>query len=74
MTGSEPRRAAMWVAVGLALLAAGFALAGLPLLEAPGWELATLAALVAALAGAPAGIAAARSQLSRPAVGVTIGR
>ena len=56
----------MWVSVGLALLAAGFALAGLPLLEAPGLELATAAAVLAALLGAPAGIAAARRELRVP--------
>ncbi len=59
-------RLSVWGAVGATLLAAGFLLAGLPLLEAPGWELAMAGALAAAVAGAPAGIAAARRELRRP--------
>ena len=50
-------------AAGL-LAALGFRLAGLPLLEAPGWELGMAAALLAVLAGAPLGIAAARRELA----------
>ena len=46
------------------LAALGFRLAGLPLLEAPGWELGMAAALLAVLAGAPLGIAAARRELA----------
>ena len=69
MTGSEAGRLAVWAVVGVALLASGFALAGLPLLEAPGWELATALALLAAAAGGPAGIAAARRELRRAAPG-----
>ena len=64
---ADRARLAVWVGVGLGLPAAGFALAGLPLLEAPGLELATAAALAAALAGAPAGASAARRELSRGA-------
>lgn len=59
-------RLPVWGAVGAALLAAGYGLAGLPLLEAPGWELAMAGALAAAVAGAPAGIAAARREIFRP--------
>ena len=51
-------------AAGL-LAALGFWLAGLPLLEAPGWELGMVAALLAVLVGAPLGIARARAELSR---------
>ena len=51
-------------AAGL-LAALGFRLAGLPLLEAPGWELGMVAALLAVLAGAPMGIARARTELAR---------
>ena len=51
-------------AAGL-LAALGFWLAGLPLLEAPGWELGMVAALLAVLVGAPLGIARARTELAR---------
>ena len=60
-------RLAVWAFVGVALLAGGFAAAGLPLLEAPGFELALSAALLAAFAGAPLGIGTARRELARPA-------
>ena len=58
-----------WSAGAGALAALGFRLAGLPLLEAPGWELGMVAALLAVLAGAPLGISAARRELpgTRPA-------
>ena len=52
-------------AAGGLLAALGFRLAGLPLLEAPGWELGMVAALLAVLAGAPLGIGAARRELPR---------
>jgi hypothetical protein len=52
-------------AAGAGLLAAlGFRLAGLPLLEAPGWELGMAAALLAVLLGGPLGVAAARRELA----------
>lgn len=54
------------VGAGLAA-AAGFALGWLPLLEAPGWEAASLAALLAAALGGPVGLAAARRELARAA-------
>jgi len=59
-------RLAVCAVVGVSLLALGFAAAGLPLLEAPGFELALAAAVGAALAGAPVGLAAARRELARP--------
>ncbi len=46
------------------LSALGFRLAGLPLLEAPGWELGMAAALLAVLLGGPLGVAAARRELA----------
>ena len=56
MTSRDTLPVAVWASVGAALLASGFGLAGLPLLEAPGWELA--------MAGA---LAAARRELAGPA-------
>ncbi len=58
------RPAFLAAAAGL-LAALGFRLAGLPLLEAPGWELGMAAALLAVLLGAPLGIARARAELAR---------
>lgn len=57
--------AVLAAAAGL-LAALGFRLAGLPLLEAPGWELGMIAALLAVLAGAPLGIGRARRELEGP--------
>ena len=51
-------------AAGAGLVAAlGFRLAGLPLLEAPGWELGMAAALLGVAVGAPAGVLRARREL-----------
>jgi len=62
---------APWRALALAACAAaaaGAAAGGLPLLEVPGYELAELSALLAALLLAPAmGLCAARRELARPA-------
>ena len=56
-----------WVAAAAALLAAaGVAAGAVPVLEAPGYELALLGSLLAAVLGAPLGISAARRQLARP--------
>jgi hypothetical protein len=63
---SLARRRALRV-VGALLLAGGVAAGGLPLLEAPGYELAEVAALAAALLAPAVGIAAARLELGRPA-------
>ena len=65
MTDSRTRRLAGWAAGTGALAALGFRLAGLPLLEAPGWELGMVAALLAVVAAAPLGISAARQELPR---------
>ena len=65
MTDSRTRRLAGWAAGTGALAALGFRLAGLPLLEAPGWELGMVAALLAVVAAPPLGISAARQELSR---------
>lgn len=55
-----------WVAAAAAALAvAGFATGGLPLLDAPGYELGMLAAWVAVALGAPLGIATARRERAR---------
>jgi hypothetical protein len=51
----------------VALLALGIAAGGLPLLDAPGYELGEAAALLAALLAPFAGVAAARVELARPA-------
>jgi len=63
----DPRRLRVWVGVVSLLLALGFAMAGLPLLEAPGYEAGMAAALLAALAGAPLTIASWRRELGLPA-------
>lgn len=57
------RPALLATAAGL-VAALGFRLAGLPLLEAPGWELGMAAALLGVLSGAPLGIARARRELA----------
>jgi hypothetical protein len=50
----------------VALVALGFAAGGLPLLDAPGYELAEASALAAALLAPFVGIAAARLELGQP--------
>jgi hypothetical protein len=65
MTDSRTRRLAGWAAGTGALAALGFRLAGLPLLEAPGWELGMVAALLAVVSAAPLGIFSARRELSK---------
>ena len=65
MTVSGPRiRTALLAAAAGGVAALGFRLAGLPLLEAPGWELGMAAALVGVVAGGVAGIARARRELA----------
>ncbi len=64
MTVSAPRiRLALRAAAAGVVAALGFRLAGLPLLEAPGWELGMVAALVGVIAGAAFGISGARREL-----------
>ncbi|MGC3998120.1 MAG: type VI secretion system protein [Anaeromyxobacter sp.] len=64
---SLARRRAVRVAAA-ALVVAGLAAGGLPLLEVPGFELAELGALLSALVLSPwLGLAAARLELARPA-------
>lgn len=59
------------LAAGAGLVAAlGFRLAGLPLLEAPGWELGMAAAFLGVVAGTPLGIAGARRELASGRVSV----
>ena len=63
MTDSRRRRAVVGAALSGALAALGFRLAGLPLLEAPGWELGMVAAFLAVLAAAPLGLSAVRREM-----------
>jgi hypothetical protein len=66
LTDRRLARATIGAALGGLAAALGFRLAGLPLLEAPGWELGMAAALLAVAVAAPVGVATVRRQLAGP--------